>query len=32
MLKNNIKDLENKNFETKVKSNKYFEEIDKLKK
>ena len=32
MLKNNIKDLENKNFKIKVKSNEYFEEIDKLKK
>ena len=32
MLKNNIKNLENKNFEIKVKSNKYFAEASKLKK
>ena len=31
-LKNNIKDLENKNFEIKARSNAYFEKIDKLKK
>ena len=31
-LKNNIKDLENKNFEIISKSNKHYEEIDKLKK
>ena len=31
-LKNNIKDLESKNFEIKARSNEYFEKIDKLKK
>ena len=32
MLKNNIKDLKNKNFVIITKSNKYYEEIGKLKK
>ena len=32
MLKNDIKNLENKNFEIITKSNEYYEEIDKLKK
>ena len=32
MLKNNIKDLENKFFEIKARSNEYFEKIYKLKK
>ena len=31
-LKNNIKNLENKNYKIIVESNKYFEEIGKLKK
>ena len=31
-LKNNIKDLENKNLEIITESNKYYEEIDELKK
>ena len=32
ILKNNIKNLENKNYKIIVESNKYFEEINKLKK
>ena len=32
ILKSDIKNLENKNYKIVAKSNKYFEEIDKLKK
>ena len=32
ILKNDIKNLEDKNYKIVAKSNKYFEEIDKLKK
>ena len=32
ILKSDIKNLENKNYKIVVKTNKYFEEIDKLKK